>query len=950
MTEFQDTSALIGQKIAGFTVDAFLNSDDNCQWYEVHADNGDQEILYVYPTKERRDALRHLVYGFRTCMEEILQGSHEQRIYANFGAHRLMMPKDLRELLTAVHTRPPKIDDYLIERVLGFGFKGVTYEVRRDQGPSTPYALKVTIAKEYEGRTCLPEADRMVSAAATDRDHFAQIHGYGTYTYHIEDKDYELVYFVQDFIHGQTLEKVLESDPHSLDASFLNSYVHEMLAAVATMQKCGLMHDDLHAGNVMLHEPPTGRRRPYIIDFGSAKPIGVTKKPRDDIRNLASQIADIANTIQLSDYARTGHEEQILKSCESLLAVISDDDPMRRPEDAMEILERFERSFAQGSVKQELLHPFDFGNAEEVMDNSLLYSLAAKSFPWRDQIEASSHLLVIGPRGCGKTTVFRSLSFRCLADAGQIEKALQRPYLGLYVSCNKEFRQRFSAIDKDILVSRQDDIRHYFNLIVLRELASVFVALSNEGRLFDTDLIALQQFLMNQADDNIIQGSAASAAEIEAQVTRAVQMTRMAIWKGKPLSGITTQGFVADLADFVASCGSLLSGKTLYLFVDDYTELKVPKEAQHALNHILFVPNSQYKCKVSSEVFGLTHDESVGSFLEKDREYREWNIGTEFCLNLPSKSQTEFLKEIVDNRLSICDYGGGVDSLIGRSKYFKGTLERTLRYEAELRKAKKGEASAKPAGVVNKEVERQLVDEGVTAHYHGWETICNLCTGDVSNILELLNRMFEQCAVKRDSDRRIPAEHQDEVIQSYSLQYVSKIKGIPGYGERMFSIVDAFGNMARRLLEEHPLVGQRQEPYRLLRIELDEAVRDGNGIGKLSALDSVASGTSDALELWMYLQRYCIFIDAEESRSRRNTLSSRVLFRRILCPAFRIGLVNSESWTLSRQQWEAFTNDPSGRAELYAKTSIERSTRRSSETQSDKQRPLFPEYDDEGQG
>jgi hypothetical protein len=85
------------------------------------------------------------------------------------------------------------------------------------------------------------------------------------------------------------------------------------------------------------------------------------------------------------------------------------------------ILDHFERSFGHGAVRQQLIHPFDFGNAEEVMDNSLLYSLAAKTFPWRDQIESSSHLLVIGPRGCGKTTVFRSLSFKCLADADQID-------------------------------------------------------------------------------------------------------------------------------------------------------------------------------------------------------------------------------------------------------------------------------------------------------------------------------------------------------------------------------------------------------------------------------------------------------------------------------------------------------------------------------------------------
>src|SRR5690606_20092137 len=114
---------------------------------------------------------------------------------------------------------------------------------------------------------------------------------------------------------------------------------------------------------------------------------------------------------------------------------------------------------------------------------------------------------------------------------------------------------------------------------------------------------------------------------------------------------------------------------------------------------------------------------------------------------------------------------------------------------------------------------------------------------------------------------------------------------------------------ARRLLEEYPLVSHgdgREEPYRLLRIELDEAFSgDVESAHENNAVD-------DALDLWKLIQRHCIFIDADEGRSRRHTLSSRVVLRRIFCPAFRIGLVNSESYTVSRQEWKAFCADPAG--------------------------------------
>jgi hypothetical protein len=263
-----------------------------------------------------------------------------------------------------------------------------------------------------------------------------------------------------------------------------------------------------------------------------------------------------------------------------------------------------------------------------------------------------------------------------------------------------------------------------------------------------------------------------------------------------------------------------------------------------------------------------------------------------------------------------------------------------------MRRSPKVQGS-KPQSVIEKEVAQQITDAGVGAYYHGWDTICNLCTGDVSNILELLNRMFEECAVKKNTMKIVPADHQDSVIEGYARQYIAKIKGIPGYGERLFLIVDAFGHMARRLLEEYPAVmhGEgREEPYRLLRIELDEAYREVVD----SAYGSVANG--DASELWKLLQRYCIFIDADEGRSRRNTLSSRVLLRRIFCPAFRIGLVNSECFTLSQQEWQAFAADPAGRAEHYVRTNIEKAQRRRGSELSDNQKKFeFSEEREERQ-
>lgn len=75
-------------------------------------------------------------------------------------------------------------------------------------------------------------------------------------------------------------------------------------------------------------------------------------------------------------------------------------------------------------------------------------------------------------------------------------------------------------------------------------------------------------------------------------------------------------------------------------------------------------------------------------------------------------------------------------------------------------------------------------------------------------------------------------------------------------------------------------------------------------------------------KLWILLQRYCIFIDAEASRSRRNTLARKVILRRIFCPAFSISMVNSECYTLSESSWAAFCTDPNGTTEKYVRDAV----------------------------
>lgn len=547
------------------------------------------------------------------------------------------------------------------------------------------------------------------------------------------------------------------------------------------------------------------------------------------------------------------------------------------------------------------------------------------------QDRSSANLLVIGPRGCGKTTVFRSLSFNCLADANQINDALERPYLGLYISCNKDFRQRFSAIESEVLQKQEDSVRHYFNLLVLREFVGALIACNKVGGVGENDLKNFCRFVeqVGLLDFTKSRTAKETLSYIEATIIRTIQKVRMNIWHNRPIENHTGQDFIAELAQLAIEGITPFHGKVLYLFIDDYTERKVPREAQRALNHILFIPNGIYKAKMSSEVFGVPPDQTFGAFLDQDRDYKEWNLGTMYYLKLPERQQKDFLSDIVDKRLRLCGYTGKVMDVIGPSKYGEGNLARSLKKEAEARaEARQQKKEKLPEQLATEDAEAALKQEGKKTYYHGWDTICDLCTGDVSNILELLHRIYEECGIRPDSTAQIEDRRQNAVIEAYSQQYISKIKGIPKYGEKLFKLVNAFGNMSASFLREYPWINRgpnRLDPYQVIRIEMDEAYTDfAQGLLEIDHLSNRAiMKYNESTILWMLLQRYCIFIDAHERRSRRNTLASKVILRRIFCPAFRISLTNSECYTIRQQVWQAFCTDPEGTTKRYVNNAIE---------------------------
>src|SRR5438876_5090252 len=139
------------------------------------------------------------------------------------------------------------------------------------------------------------------------------------------------------------------------------------------------------------------------------------------------------------------------------------------------IREHFELAFTRASQEAgerpvTLVSPFEFLSAEHITDDRLLVRIFAKSCPWLEKVSGPDPCLLTGPRGCGKSTIFRWLSLRAHLQKPAPEVEMLR-LSGFYLSCSTDLQSRLAWIKTEALAKRfEREIVHYFNLLAAREI------------------------------------------------------------------------------------------------------------------------------------------------------------------------------------------------------------------------------------------------------------------------------------------------------------------------------------------------------------------------------------------------------------------------------------------------------------------------------------------------
>ncbi len=783
----------------------------------------------------------------------------------------------------------PTLQDYTVVERIGTGNNGHVFRAHSDKA-NHDIACKVISVENLLGKEQEPPAWRQEIDKANILESPIAVKFLHVGEWKAPEANIDCAVLCASLIKGESLKKYKEKNRKRLSVVFIEDFFKRMLSLIHDMKQNNVQHGDLHLGNILVEDRRGQLGGPdydfRVTDFGVASVSGAHFK--DDFDQLAINLRELLEVAEINYQEMSPRDKFAFNMLNDyflgryLLETDTTREPLARDTRALfHFLEGVDDKFTQEQQARlseaHLITPFDYLNCEQIGEShGLLHALYSNAFLGLKEIESRNNLVLTGPRGCGKSTVFKSLSLqhRFLAGGDNLDAI---NYIGIYYRCD----DLYSAFPRYKLPAREEALDIPMHFLIVSLIRLMLTTIEMWGSRYFQDEFSRREKSISERLWKILgikrpntlgaDSFKGICSQLENERHRAHRKQRVAHVKSEKFGEYFGPDALIKVCDFLKSHLVFLRGKPFYFFIDDYSMPKVSFDLQRNLNRLLMQRTACafFKLSTESPVSYIREDVDGKAYVE-GREFLLENLGLKYLYAKPQEI-IQFIEDVFKRRFDAVPNFPvkNLEELIGD---FKPPTYNEIALS---------------------------IREGEKSEMWGKQILCELCSGDIFYIISLVGKMTSEVEdyntlAAISAEQKIAPSIQGKTIRKEAGDFLSNLRRIQD-GGKLVDVVTAFGSVANSYLKyKNSRNEANNPPFLASRIEPFEEL----------------SLSEEAKKIYHDLLRYSLFIEDPRGKSLRGRVVPRLYLRRALLPHFNLTFSKRDAISLENHEIEVLLREP----------------------------------------